>query len=82
MRYFLLLALAVTASLPAQAQYSSRCSRDYFGSITCRDSDGNQIKIQTDYFGNTTGTYRGNDGSSARCRSSVDYFGNLNTRCY
>ncbi len=81
MRYFLPLLVGL-AVLPAQAQYTNRCSTDYFGNTTCRDSYGNRLRIETDGFGNSTGTYRGYDGSYTRCRSSVDYFGNVTTRCY
>jgi hypothetical protein len=81
MRYFLPLLVGL-AVLPAQAQYTNRCSTDYFGTTTCRDSYGNRLRIQSDQFGNTTGTYQGFDGSYTRCRSYADYFGNVTTRCY
>lgn len=81
MRYILPLLVGL-AVLPAQAQYTNRCSTDWLGNTTCRDSDGNRLRIQSDQFGNTTGTYQGSDGSYARCRSYRDYFGNVTTRCY
>ena len=81
MRYLLPLLVGLTL-LPAQAQYTNRCSTDHFGNTTCRDSDGNRLRIQRDGFGNGTGTFQGNDGSYTRCRSFRDHFGNVTTRCY
>ena len=81
MRYILPLLVGL-AVLPAQAQYTNRCSTDWLGNTTCRDSDGNRLRIQRDPFGNSTSTFQGGDGSYTRCRSSVDFVGNVTTRCY
>ena len=82
MKTLLLIPFLALSVLRAAAQYSSRCSTDYFGNITCRSSDGGRLQMNRDYFGNYRSTYRDSYGNSSRCSSSRDYFGNITTRCY
>lgn len=71
----LILAAAVVA-FSVSANAGVRCSKDYFGNVTCygtgQDS-GYSSRTTEDYFGNTT--TRDNRGNTVRCRK--DYFGNV-----
>ena len=88
-RFLSLIALAAPLALlaaPAKAQYwggyNSRCSQDYFGNIRCSGSDGSRMRIDTDYFGGATSVYTDGYGRRISCRTTSDYFGNVNTRCF
>ena len=70
--------LAVTL-LTFSANAGVRCSKDYFGNLTCygTGSDtGYRSSTTKDHFGNTT--TRDNQGNTTRC--SKDYFGNITCR--
>lgn len=74
------LILLVTAPA-AKAQFSTRCSQDHWGNITCTGSDGSRLRQSTDFFGNTRTNVETPYGRST-CRSSRDFFGNFTTTCY
>jgi len=64
------------AVLSSSAYAGMRCSKDYFGNVTCRGTgqdSGYSSRTTEDYFGNTT--TRDNRGNTVRCRK--DYFGNV-----
>jgi hypothetical protein len=82
MRFLTSFTAAIILAAPAYGQYSSRCSTDYFGNVTCRSSDGYRLNLDRDYFGNTRSTITTPDGDRTRCTSTRDYFGNVNTRCW
>ena len=65
--------------LTFSANAGVRCSKDYFGNLTCygTGSDtGYRSSTTKDHFGNTT--TRDNQGNTTRC--SKDYFGNITCR--
>jgi len=68
---------AAAIMLTAQvANAGMRCSKDYFGNVTCYgtgEDSGYSSRTTEDYFGNTT--TRDNRGNTTRCRK--DYFGNV-----
>jgi hypothetical protein len=83
MRYFLPLLLAASLyPAAAQAQYSSRCYRDFLGNIRCSDSTGSTLRTNSDPFGGTRSTYTDPYGNSSTCRTNTDFLGNLRTTCY
>lgn len=83
MRYLLLLLLAASVyPVAAQAQYSSRCYSDPWGSVRCNDSTGSSVRINSDPWGNTRGTYTDPYGRTTTCRSTSDGWGNVRTTCY
>jgi len=59
------------------AYAQTRCTADYLGNTTCRDSSGTTSHTATDYFGNTT--TRDNRGNVIR--GSTDYFGLCRDSC-
>jgi hypothetical protein len=83
MRYLLPLLLAASLyPAAAQAQYSSRCYRDFLGNIRCSDSEGSTLRTNTDLFGGTRATYTDPYGNSTSCRSYTDFLGSVRTTCY
>lgn len=83
MRYLIPLLLAASFyPSTAQAQYSSRCYQDWLGNIRCSDSNGSSMRINSDPWGNTRGTYTDPWGNSTTCRTYSDGWGGVRTTCY
>ena len=82
MRYLIPAALALSL-LPATAfAQTTRCSNDGWGNVTCRSSDGSNLRMSDDGWGNLRSTSRDGYGNSRRCTTSNDGWGNVTTRCY
>ena len=83
MHKFPLVALLVLClPYPSIAQYRSTCSRDLFGTVSCRDQNGGRLEMDRDIFGDLNSTFTDGHGNRTRCTSSRDIFGDVTTTCY
>lgn len=74
-------ALILALSVPAHAQGGYRSSTDSFGNTTTYGPNGFEAQTVVDSFGNETTYIQRGDGRQEVCKTTVDSFGDRDTRC-
>jgi hypothetical protein len=82
MRYLIPAALALSLLPAAGFAQTTRCTNDGWGNVTCRSSDGSNLRMSDDGWGNIRSTYRDGYGNSSRCTTTDNGWGTITTRCY